>query len=77
MQKTKTIVRTVYGGATNEQMGLYNIAETENYVNSYLSQGWKLFNTHYVGQGTVNGVPHESRTFAWILLREDAPATAK
>lgn len=61
----KTALYRVYGGDTNEMMGLYNAAEVDQKLyNEYLSKGWKLFNTH-LGGFSDGGV-----TMVYILLKE-------
>ena len=61
----KTALYRVYGGNTNEAMGLYNSAEIDREIyDKYLSQGWELFNTH-LGGFSDGGV-----TIIYILIRE-------
>lgn len=52
--KVKQIVRSISkSGRTDLAMGYFNVVDVDAYVGSYLDQGYKLFNTHYLGENEM------------------------
>lgn len=48
--KVKQIIRWIsQTGMTDFSTGAWNVAEIDRYVSEWLDQGWKLFNTHFLG----------------------------
>lgn len=50
LPKVKQIIRYISRQYANPQEGHYSVAEVDAYVGSWIEQGYKLFNTHYLGE---------------------------
>lgn len=59
----KQIVRYIAKGTPQPQANFYSVEEVDAYVDSWLKQGYSLFNTHYIGE-----VP-EAFGILYILVR--------
>lgn len=59
----KQIVRYISKGMPQPQASYYSVEEVDAYVDSWLKQGYSLFNTHYIGE-----VP-EAFGVLYILVR--------
>jgi hypothetical protein len=59
----KQIVRYISKGMPQPQANFYSVEEVDAYVDSWLKQGYSLFNTHYIGE-----VP-EAFGVLYILVR--------
>lgn len=60
MKETHTVIRTISGAPSS---GAVTVADIDAYLNTWLSQGWRILNTHYLGN------PPEGWIIAWILVR--------
>lgn len=60
-KETKTIIRTI--STSPDHNSVFSEAEVSAYISQYLQDGWKVLNTHYLGN------PPEGWIFAWILVR--------
>ena len=60
--KVKFIMRTV-GEVGNLQAGIFSIEQVENYINSYLADGWQV-HTFTVLESLTNG-----RRMSWLLVK--------
>jgi hypothetical protein len=62
MKETHTVIRTI-SATPDRSAGTVGVAEVDNYLNKWLSEGWRILNTHYLGN------PPEGWIVAWILVR--------
>lgn len=46
----KQVIRYVSRGAPNPEARHYSVDEVDEYLGFWISQGYKLFNTHYLGE---------------------------
>lgn len=54
-QQVKQIVRSISkSGRTDENVGYFNVDEVNKYLSQWLDQGFKFFNTHYLGENEVS-----------------------
>ena len=50
LPKVKQIVRYLSKLAPNPQQDHYAASEVDDYISFWISQGYELFNTHYIGE---------------------------
>lgn len=73
MQDYKMVVRSVYGGQTNDVA--QNFEEAQEYINAvYLAAGYKLLSVDFLGEIAVNELEQSNSPralrFAWHLVKE-------
>jgi hypothetical protein len=61
MKETHTILRTL--SLTPDHNTAFGVAEVDAYLNTFLSEGWRIIGTHYIGNAP------EGWIFAWMLVR--------
>jgi len=60
----KQIIRYISRQAPNPLQEHYSVGEIDSYVGSWIEQGYKLFNTHYIGENP------EGFGVLYILVRQ-------
>ena len=50
LPKVKQIIRYISRGTPDPQMEHYSVEEIDDYLSGWFSQGYELFNTHYIGE---------------------------
>lgn len=78
MQDYKMLVRTVWGGETQQRDGaihVQNYAEAMDYLNEiYLADGYKVVSVDYLGEVIVNELEQSNSPkalrFAWHLVKD-------
>ena len=73
MQDYKMVVRSVYGGQSNEVA--QSLDEAQEYINAvYLAAGYKVLSVDFLGEIAVNELEQSNSPralrFAWHLVKE-------